>query len=431
MNHKTSFTALLCVLCCLFQAQVWAFEPGETWWVMAMNPLLFAVMLLVAIKIKTRMLEGQMRKIEANVLERTRELSDKDQHISKLMEEKEKLVEDVFHQSRTPIKLLLANLHELKSKGLDITDYVERQSLCIKSLVCLTDEMLFDESKALTGVAKPVEPAKLQQPAVVEKHSEKNEQQNTEDTYRVLLVDDNIEIATYYRDILSAEYNVEVVHSAEQALTTARRELPDIVITDVMKGAMDGYRLAEKFKNDKLTCHIPIVMLTAKACHKARIKGYNMGVNDFIPKPVQPHELSLRVACQLAQVRATKHKYGMTTQINPPIQDKENDPLVDAYIAYIKENFADAGLQTERISEALFVTKKQLERKVKHCLEVTPNHYLITYRLETARNQLLQGYKVKDVYYHCGFSSHAYFSKKFKEKYGYSPSQSIHHDCAA
>ncbi len=543
------------------------------WWRSNLAFVLYLIIICALFYVRELRKKQQTLKLELRVNQRTAELQVSKEYAERLMEEKSQLTENIYHQTRTPIQMLLANMSELKSEKVSISDYVERQSQSIRQLIRLTDSVMLSESNATpsfssqnidgvlvqlveryallalnrkfklewniapdlilwidirmfedivdnllsnsfkytkqgsvklsaykegdeviilcedTGIgianseidkviqrnvrggnARGTEGAGIGLSIVdifVDKLSGKMQitseldvgtkakiafqafknmkrelcedrfesfQDNTTDTCikaesvdnekpQILLVEDNKKLASYYKNILSAEYNVSVTFSAELAIEIAVREIPDIIITDVMMGGLNGYDLVKMLRRNDITNHIPILMLTAKADFKSKLRGYEVGANDYIVKPVKENELVIRVQNQLDLIRSIQQKYNTNHAKIKKVGVSVNDRVLDAYVTYIRENYAEVGVRTADIGEKLFVTKKQLERKIKQCLGVTPNQYLINYRLKNSKQMLSEGHKVKDVYERCGFSSHAYFSKKFKEKYTCSPSE--------
>jgi AraC-like DNA-binding protein len=139
-----------------------------------------------------------------------------------------------------------------------------------------------------------------------------------------------------------------------------------------------------------------------------------------IVKPVQPHQLNLRVRNQLNLIRYVE-KSLPASDSNENNLDR-NDEIANTFLNLVKTCFADAELNSEDMAKKLNITKKQLERKVKQVLGITPKQCLIEHQLRQAKALLSQGEKVSKVFEVCGFSSHAYFSNKFREKYGCPPS---------
>jgi DNA-binding response OmpR family regulator len=111
----------------------------------------------------------------------------------------------------------------------------------------------------------------------------------------VLVVDDEPDI----RDLISytlEDCDVRVASNGDQALREVARQLPDIVILDIMMPGISGLRVLELWRADPVTAHLPVILLTAKAQETAVDRGFALGANDYVVKPFSPIELARRVA---------------------------------------------------------------------------------------------------------------------------------------
>jgi two-component sensor histidine kinase/CheY-like chemotaxis protein len=123
---------------------------------------------------------------------------------------------------------------------------------------------------------------------------------------RVLLVDDNADMRAYIRRLLVAQgFAVEAVGDGEGALVAARRDRPDLVLSDVMMPGLDGFGLLAELRGDGNLLEIPIILLSARAGEEARVEGLEAGADDYISKPFSARELLARVRAnlQLARIR--------------------------------------------------------------------------------------------------------------------------------
>jgi signal transduction histidine kinase len=116
---------------------------------------------------------------------------------------------------------------------------------------------------------------------------------------RVLVADDNADMRDYIMRLLRAHWDVEVVGDGEAALAAARRDPPDLVLTDVMMPRLDGFGLLAALRRDPATRAIPVVMLSARAAEESRIEGVQAGADDYLVKPFSARELIARVETHL------------------------------------------------------------------------------------------------------------------------------------
>jgi PAS domain S-box-containing protein len=120
---------------------------------------------------------------------------------------------------------------------------------------------------------------------------------------RILLADDNADMRNYVRELLSSLYSVEVVADGQQALAAARREPPDLILSDVMMPRLDGFGLLQALRSDDSLRQIPIILLSARAGEDSRIEGLDAGADDYLVKPFSSRELMARVGALLERER--------------------------------------------------------------------------------------------------------------------------------
>jgi signal transduction histidine kinase len=116
---------------------------------------------------------------------------------------------------------------------------------------------------------------------------------------RIILADDNADMRVYVRELLSPQYDIEAVADGAQALAAARRQRPDLIITDVMMPQLDGFGLLAAMRGDASLRGVPIVLLSARAGDEARIEGLDAGADDYLIKPFSARELVARVGALL------------------------------------------------------------------------------------------------------------------------------------
>jgi len=113
---------------------------------------------------------------------------------------------------------------------------------------------------------------------------------------RILVVEDDRDTADLLQAYFTADGSeVEVATRGNEALTVTRRQLPDLIILDIMLPGMDGYAVCRELRTTARTSHIPIIFLTQKDERSDRIAGLELGADDYITKPFDIEELGLRV----------------------------------------------------------------------------------------------------------------------------------------
>ncbi|MDR0413064.1 MAG: response regulator, partial [Dysgonamonadaceae bacterium] len=230
---------------------------------------------------------------------------------------------------------------------------------------------------------------------------------------KLLIVEDDLEIRTYISGILSDEYNILQTESGMSALEIALRELPDCVITDLSITEMNGLDLCKKLKTNENTCHIPIIMLTARTSVEERVEGLQMGADSYIPKPFNITHLRVRIRKLIELREMMKNKFEGKFDIDgDQIKIKNTDEkFLEKVEKYVKERIADPQLSVETISREIGMSRSQLQRKLKELTLQNPSEYIKVMRLRHAAWLLTtQKLSVSEVTYATGFSTLSHFS---------------------
>ncbi|MFZ0301665.1 MAG: ATP-binding protein [Terracidiphilus sp.] len=120
---------------------------------------------------------------------------------------------------------------------------------------------------------------------------------------RIVLAEDNTDMREYVERLLGGSYRVESVTNGAAALEAARRDLPDLVLADVMMPNLDGFGLLKALRASDQTAAIPVILLSARAGEESRVEGINAGADDYLIKPFSARELAARVENHIALSR--------------------------------------------------------------------------------------------------------------------------------
>jgi signal transduction histidine kinase/DNA-binding response OmpR family regulator/ligand-binding sensor domain-containing protein len=267
-----------------------------------------------------------------------------------------------------------------------------------------------DDVQAIANA--PSEPLKLKTDLSSEKPS-------------LLIIEDNKDMQTHLISEMSAEYMCETADNGHAGMTSACQLIPDLIICDVMMPKMDGFEVCRTLRNNPLTCHIPLILLTALNEKTYRIKGWREGVDMFLTKPFDADELrlQLRNILNIRKAISLKHQNRFLNQAEPQELPLIDARFVDQFKACLAENYQDYNFSVTRLASELCVSERQLQRKCRALLELSPTELLKEWRLKMAVEQLIDGFQVTQVADQCGFSSTSYFSQTFKAKFGISPKQ--------
>lgn len=242
----------------------------------------------------------------------------------------------------------------------------------------------------------------------------------------VLVIDDNTDIRQYERTLLQDEYIVLEAADGKEGLAVALKEVPDLVICDVMMPVMDGLEFTKRLKTNTATSHIPVIMLTAKNLEEHRAEGYEHGADSYITKPFHSKVLLARIENLLRQRQLLKNLYHGTKEAEKEISEAHLEDRDKQFLkqlqAIIQKNLSDSEFGVEDMGQQIGLSRVQLYRKVKAMTGSSVVDLLRKARLAKARRLLeTRSMSVSEVAYEVGFSAPSYFTKCFKEEYGMLP----------
>ena len=242
----------------------------------------------------------------------------------------------------------------------------------------------------------------------------------------VLIIDDNASMRSYLRSILSRQYNVMEAQNGEEGLAVAKKNVPQLVVCDVMMPVMDGLEFCRLMKEDVSTNHIPIVLLTARTLDEQRAEAYSTGADSYITKPFSAETLEARVANLLknrSQLRLIFSDSQQEQQEQQALGDKDQSFIKQLRKA-IKNHIPDADYSVEDLGDEMGLSRVQLYRKVKALTGYSVVDLLRKARLAKAKHLLeTTDMNISEVAYEVGFTTPSYFTKRFKEEYGIKPGE--------
>ena len=274
----------------------------------------------------------------------------------------------------------------------------------------------------------------------IEETEEKEEQERNSDNFSILVVEDNEELKAFLRNILSENYTVITASNGEEGLQRAADNLPDLIISDVMMPVMDGLEMVRLIKENNNICHIPIIVLSAKASLDDRIAGLEQGIDDYITKPFSATYLKTRIASLLRQRKALQEIYmnklmeGKNSSSAAPVADSltPSQPQITPYdeqfmekvMEFMEEQMDNTELTIDEFAEKLMLSRTIFYRKLKSIIGLTPVDFIREIRIKRAVQLIDSGeYNFSQVAYMTGFNDPKYFSKCFKKVIGITPSE--------
>ncbi|GAB3762384.1 hybrid sensor histidine kinase/response regulator transcription factor [Spirosoma pomorum] len=306
----------------------------------------------------------------------------------------------------------------------------------VKELVDVLHGAIRVDSVPGTGttfsIELPYQPAQLAATTTEPSQSDNTQLQRStsepETTFRILLVEDNNDIADYVESLLVTNWLVSRAANGRAGVEVALAILPDLIISDVLMPEMNGYELCHTLKSNPATSHIPIILLTARTAEESRLEGFRVGADDYIEKPFRAEELRSRVLNRLNQQQRTQQFYRgqLLREGHLPINSPSpEDEFVNRMYAILEDKLDDSSFGVESLASELGISRMHLNRKVKSMTGITPNELIRVVRLHRAANLLMTGAPIAEIADRVGFDTPAYFSKVFKDYYRMTPSEFI------
>ena len=244
---------------------------------------------------------------------------------------------------------------------------------------------------------------------------------------KILVVDDDVDIANYLKIMLQPQYQVTVCFDVDSALAALAQEAPDLVLSDVMMPGRSGYELCEAIKSDIQLCHIPVILVTAMAQVSSQVEGLGKGADAYVTKPFDPAYLLALAGSLLENREKLRRQLGKVA--NPSeVEDTRMAPQDKAFMKELyrlmDEELSNPELDVTLLSEKLRISRSKFYYKVKGLTGENPGEFFRRYKLNKAAGLLLEGkFNISEVADHTGFSSLSYFSSCFKKQFGVPPSE--------
>lgn len=339
---------------------------------------------------------------------------------------------NVSHQLRTPLTLVSGPLNRL----MQADNYTEEQKMLLQvvsrnvgQLETLTADVLnFKEQVDAMNQASADEACEkeLSQHVLRDSRHQMLLQQDVEELSTILIVDDNEDIRSYLRVLLAGQYYVIEASDGQNGLRLAKESVPDLIVSDVMMPVMDGLTFCSKIKEDEVTSHIPVILLTARSEESQRIEGYEHGADAYITKPFSDHLLLVRISNLLQARRQRKNDEAKQMLSAEDIQTDEPGErmFLERFKKVAKSHIGNANLRMDDLGSELSLSKVQMYRKVKALTGKTPAEVLREMRMQKAYSLLKQTDKtISEVAAEVGFAIPGYFSACFKKQFGINPTE--------
>ena len=291
------------------------------------------------------------------------------------------------------------------------------------------------DQKAYSDAELVFEPTSILNRTITSEKDENNESKNNkeivtsgddEERPAILIVEDNHELRSFLANKLGQQFNISQAEDGKIGIELALNEVPDLIVSDILMPHFSGIELCKIIKTDIRTCHIPIILLTAKTTISDQIEGVEIGADAYITKPFNMHFLFAQINQLIQSRRKLYAHFSQDVYMMPnKLTDNEMDQkFVQKAIDYIIENIADNTLNVEGLAEAMNLSRSNVYRKIKALTGNTIIEFIRMVRLKQALKLMeTKKYSLAEIAYLTGFTSPSYFTKSFKDHYGKPPSE--------
>ncbi|MBK8515741.1 MAG: response regulator [Saprospiraceae bacterium] len=249
-----------------------------------------------------------------------------------------------------------------------------------------------------------------------------------EKEYSVLIIDDNPDILSYIKDILKDYYKVMIAENGDIGYEIASKEIPDLIISDIMMPGKDGISLCKELKTQITTSHIPIILLTARTSTVFEIEGLKTGADDYITKPFNANVIMARIASLLEnRVKLRAHLLNRIRfePLNDDIIDDDSEnAFINKAILLVEKNIDNVDFGIDNLVSELYMSQSTLFRKIKSLTGLSLTAFIRSIRLKKAANLILSSdLNLNQVAYEVGFNDYKYFKTSFKKQFNCLPSK--------
>ncbi len=287
-------------------------------------------------------------------------------------------------------------------------------------------------NKSITGEQERTYSTNSQNMYVVDTEKETVEDEAVSDTdkqakEKILIVEDNPDILQYLSNELSKSFNILEAGNGEEALEVLKEEEEvDLILTDVMMPVMDGLQLCKQIKQNLRTCHIPIIILSAKADLKEQLEGLQVGADDYIPKPFSLALVVTKIKNMFrTRYRAIQH-YANSLEIEPEkiALNSLDEDLLKRAVEIVEKYLDNVEFSTEDFAREMFMSRSNLHLKMKALTGESTNDFIRKIRFNHACKLLKEErYTVSEISTMVGFNTPSYFTTSFKKYFGCLPSE--------
>jgi len=242
----------------------------------------------------------------------------------------------------------------------------------------------------------------------------------------ILIVEDNYDLRTFLLQSMRTEFRVMGAENGKEGFELAKKYTPDLIVSDIMMPVMDGLELCSRLKKEIHTCHIPVILLTAKAMIEHWIEGLETGADEYIPKPFNLQILEAKMKNLIESRRKLKRMFSQGETVDPSeltSNSVDEEFLAKAY-RILEKNYLEPEFSASQFASEMFVSRSLLYKKIRAITDLNITDFINSFKLKKAV-ELIQENKllIADIAFNVGFNDPKYFSRIFRKFYGMSPSE--------
>ena len=254
--------------------------------------------------------------------------------------------------------------------------------------------------------------------------------EDTQKKETILIVEDNKDMRSYIRTLLVGDYRLFEAGDGQEALEIVQKHTIDLIVSDLMMPVMDGMELSRRIKENLATSHIPFLMLTALRSDVQEKKSFEIGVDEYLCKPFDEEVLRLRIRNILNLRKKYKKMFSSSSNVAElHVKEESRDKtFITNAVNLMKEHYADAEYNLERFVRDMGYSKTLVNKKMQDLTGQPIGQFMKNYRLNVAQRIIQESagdINVSEVAYAVGFNDPKYFTKCFKEFFGYLPSSKL------
>lgn len=244
---------------------------------------------------------------------------------------------------------------------------------------------------------------------------------------KMVIVEDNEAVRELLTEIFGFIYDIFIAENGEQGIERVREIQPDIVLSDVVMPGITGSEMCYRLKNDPQTCHIPVVLLTARHAEQYMVEGLQTGADDYITKPFSVKLLIAR--CNNLVEGRRRLQQAFRKEIDSSVRTLTTNPLDQELLTraecVIESRLVDSDFNIHSFAREMGMSRSSLFSKIKGLTGQSPNELILTIRLKHGARRLTAapGDTIAHIAYDLGFGSPSYFIKCFRSVYGETPTR--------